>query len=157
MRDIDARIYQDILMRMTARFLAVRPGGIEVRSGGPLVAQLHARILNHGAARTLYRQRQPVCRSLDGVKALDDPNKVCAACPALRECTAQVRLDLLVESAPYRLLLAFTSAKNFLLYRTLIGQDELVNCITTIREVDRGSWGELRFARQRPAHEPPSR
>ena len=64
-------------------------------------------------------------------------------------CTGQVRLDLLFENCPYRLLLAYTSAKNFLLYTGKLAELklEIQSIDTKIVVVSRGSWGELRFGR----------
>lgn len=147
MRDNDARIYQDILHRMTARYLTVRPTGIEIPDQTQRRTHLDAKILNHGAARTLYRGQRPVCRSLDGIQAMGDDKKHCAACPAQAQCTPQVRVELLFDGMPYRLLLSFTSAKNFILYLTLLHKRrlDLQDVKTRIRVLNRGSWGELRF------------
>jgi hypothetical protein len=56
-------------------------------------------------------------------------------------------LDLLFDNTPYRLLLAYTSAKNFLLYTGELVEKKLeIRSINTkIVVVNRGSWGELRF------------
>ena len=58
-------------------------------------------------------------------------------------------MDLLFENSPYRLLLAYTSAKNFLLYTGKLTELKLeIQAIDTkIVIVNRGSWGELRFFR----------
>ena len=147
MRDHDARTYQDILQRMTARYLTVHPTGIELPDQAQRLTHLDAKILNHGAARTLYRAHRPVCRSLDGIHAIGDDNKHCAACPAQAQCTPQVRVELLFDGMPYRLLLSFTSAKNFILYLTTLHRRrlDLQTVRTRIRLLNRGSWGELRF------------
>jgi hypothetical protein len=60
-----------------------------------------------------------------------------------------VRLDLLFENCPYRLLIAYTSAKNFLLYTGKIAEQklEIQTIDTKLIVVNRGSWGELRFCR----------
>ncbi len=139
---------RDILARMLARYMTIRPYGIEVEKGRKHLPCLKCRILNHGAARTLYRGRRPLCRSLDAVKALREPDKLCQQCPDRNECTPQVRIDLLFESRPYRLLLAYTSAKNFLLYSGDLSVKKLELCTvrTKICVVNRGSWGELRFS-----------
>jgi hypothetical protein len=143
-----AEIYRDILARTAARYLSVRPGGIEIAAAQPLMAKLPVTILTHGAARTLYHDRRPACRSLDGVRSVQNAGLHCASCGDRERCTPQVRLDLVFDNVPYRLLLAFTSAKNFLLYHTELiqGRRRLDDTITLIRVVNRGSWGELRFS-----------
>lgn len=143
----DARIYSEIVQRMNARYMTVRPHGIEVEPKRKLLTLMDVRVINHGGARTLYRNRQPVCRSLNGINPLAMPDKRCVACSTLPECTRQIRLDFLFEGMPYRLLLAFTSANNFLLYVAhLIKMNvDLREVQTRIKLIHRGTWGELRF------------
>ncbi len=142
-----AEILRDIVQRMMARYITVRPLGIDLGNNRKLIPALNCRILDYGAARTLYRNRRPVCRSLDAVKAIKDANKLCQQCVDRDNCTGQVRLDLLFENCPYRLLLAYTSAKNFLLYTGKLAEKkiEIQTTDTKIVVVNRGSWGELRF------------
>ena len=142
-----AEILRDIVQRMMARYISVRPLGIDLGNNRKLIPALNCRILDYGAARTLYRNRRPVCRSLDAVKAIKDANKLCQQCVDRDHCTGQVRLDLLFENCPYRLLIAYTSAKNFLLYTGQLAEKkiEIQTTDTKIVVVNRGSWGELRF------------
>jgi len=141
------QILRDIVQRMMARYMTVRPLGIDLGNSRKLIAALNCRVLDYGAARTLYQQRRPICRSLDAVKALSDSKKLCQQCVDRKHCTGQVRLDLLFENCPYRLLLAFTSAKNFLLYTGKLVEKkiEIQTTDTKILVVNRGSWGEVRF------------
>ncbi len=141
-------ILLDILHRMNARYMTVRPQGIDPGEGRKMLTTLDCRILNYGGARSLYRGRRPVCRSLDGITSIQEPKKHCQECYERKHCTSQVRLDLLFESRSYRLLLAYSSAKNFLLYAGEISTKKLVlhKVITTVRVLNRGSWGELRFS-----------
>lgn len=143
-----AEIYRLILARTAARYLTVRPHGIQIASGDFPRPRLQVQILDHGAARTLYRNRQPSCRSLDAIVAVRDPQRRCSPCADRDDCTPQVRIDLVFDCAPYRLLLAHTSAKNFLLYHTQIVKRgrRLPDLITEIRVLNRGTWGELRFS-----------
>jgi len=142
-------ILRDIVQRMMARYMTVRPLGIDLGNNRKLIPALNCRVLGYGAARTLYRNRRPVCRSLDAVKPIGDSVKLCQQCLDREQCTGQVRLDLLFENSPYRLLLAYTSAKNFLLYTGKLAEKKLeIQAIDTkIIVVNRGSWGELRFCR----------
>lgn len=141
-------ILRDILHRMVARYMTVRPLGIDPGEGRNLLPSLDCRILNYGGARSLYRARRPVCRSLDGIKSIKKPEKHCQECYERKHCTSQVRLDLLFENRLYRLLLAYSSAKNFLLYAGEISARKLLlhRVITRIEVLNRGSWGELRFS-----------
>jgi len=144
-----AEILRDIVKRMMARYITVRPLGIDLGNNRKMIPALNCRILDYGAARTLYRNRRPVCRSLDAVKAIKDANKLCQQCVDRDNCTGQVRLDLLFENCPYRLLIAYTSAKNFLLYTGKLVEKklEIQTIDTKIVVINRGSWGELRFFR----------
>lgn len=145
-RDDRIRPLREILHQMTARYLTVRPDGIEIQKDRPLVPLLDAQILAYGGARTLYRGRRPVCRSLDGIKAISDSQKPCADCLERKHCTPQVRLDLLADGLPYRLLLAYTSAKNFLLFVGKSPNTQPIDAVQTrLHVLNRGSWGELRF------------
>jgi hypothetical protein len=143
---LDPNPLKDILYRTTARYLSVRPQGIAL-TPQHLVPVISAKILAHGPARTLYRGRKPFCRSLDALRSTDA--KACAECLDLKNCTSQLRLHLLVDDRPYCLLLAYTSAKNFLLYVGHLqgDRDHLREFITVISVANRGSWGELRFAK----------
>ena len=143
------QILRDILQRMMARYMTIKPLGIDLGNGTKLISKLNCRILDYGAAKTLYRQRRPVCRSLDAVKAIGDTNRLCQQCIDRDYCTGQVRVELVFENCPYRLLLAYTSAKNFLLYTAKLAKQqlEIQTFDTNIIVVNRGSWGELRFYR----------
>jgi hypothetical protein len=142
---LDSNPIRDILYRTTARYLSVRSQGLQIDHR--TLTTLKARILAHGPARTLYRARKPFCRSLDALHSTD--GKTCEKCFDLKNCTSQLRLHLLVDDRPYCLLLAYTSAKNFLLYldKAQGPAASLRDFITLITVTDRGSWGELRFAK----------
>lgn len=139
---------REILHRALVRYLTVRPHGFELTKGQELRRIVDARILGHGAARTLYRNRKPHCRSLDGVKPISRDQRLCAECKLRARCTPQVRLDLIVDRQPFRLLLAYTSARRFLVYEAQLRQRNIAleDAIHRIQVVDRGSWGELRFS-----------
>jgi hypothetical protein len=141
---LDPHPIKDILYRTTAKYLTVRPDGILLNRR--LFPDVKARILAHGSARTLYRARKPYCRSLDGFRSTD--GKQCADCFDLKNCTSQCRVHLLINERPYVLMLAYTSAKNFLLYQGSVAkQGKDVQGVTTqICVIDRGTWGELRFS-----------
>lgn len=139
---------REILHRALVRYLTVRPGGLLLAPGQKLRRAVDARILGHGAARTLYRNRKPHCRSLDGVAPISGDGRQCVDCRVRSNCTPQVRLDLVVEGQALRLLLAHTSARNFLVYDARLRQRRLrpEDIVHRIDVVDRGSWGELRFS-----------
>ena len=145
----DADPLREILYRVLVRYLTVRPRGFELKRGERLHPVVEARILGHGGARTFYLDRKPMCRSLDGVRPVTgNTNRSCADCEARARCTAQVRLDLIVERQPFRLLLAYSSARAFLVYEAELRQRRVAiqDIVTKITVVNRGSWGELRFS-----------
>jgi hypothetical protein len=143
----DLQPLREILQQAQRRYLTVRPRGFELNPGERLRRVLEARILSFGSARTLYQDRKPQCRSLDGIRPIAEDQRTCAECRVRTRCTPQVRLDLLVDTQPLRLLLAHTSAKNFLLYETQLQQRAvaLYDGLHRISVINRGSWGELRF------------
>ena len=136
-----------ILHRALTRYLTVTPRGLMLAGESRPVPVAEARVLGYGGARTLYRDRRPACRSLDAIASIDHKSRRCAGCSDFGACTPQIRVDLVVDKHAYRLLLAFTSARNFLEHITVLqhrGIDPLA-VDHEIRVVPRGSWGELRF------------
>ena len=145
----DVEPLREILHRVLVRYLNVRPRGFELHHGERLRPVIEARILGHGGARTFYQNRKPQCRSLDGIRPVTgDTDRSCADCDARARCTPQVRLDLIVDRRPFRLLLAYSSARAFLVYDAELRQRRVASedIVTKITVVNRGSWGELRFA-----------
>ena len=147
----DVEPLRELLHRALVRHLTVRPRGFELNPGERLRPVLEARILSFGSARTLYQDRKPHCRSLDGIRPTAEDHRTCAECRLRTRCTPQVRLDLLADTQPFRLLLAHTSAKNFLLYEAELHQRgvALYEVLHHITVINRGSWGELRFTLRR--------
>jgi len=134
--------------RATVRELLVRARGFELNPQRRLQPRIDARILSFGSARTLYRQRDPRCRSLDALRSLSHPERDCAQCNLRTRCTPQLRLDLIVERQAWRLLLERSSAQHFLdyharLHRRAVALEDIVHRLAII---NRGSWGELRFS-----------
>jgi len=145
----DVKVLREILHRAIARYLTVRPGGFELEPGKRLRRVVEARILGYGGARTFYRDRKPVCRSLDGIRPVTgDTERTCRECEARARCTPQVRVDLIVERRPFRLLLAYSSARAFLAYEAELRQRRVAieHVLTKITVVNRRTWGELRFS-----------
>ena len=143
----------DLFADAFARYLTVRPTGIQLPHGS-LCPSLAAAILACRPARTLYQNKQPVCRSLDGIQSLQEA-RACASCLLRKSCTPQIYLELLADGVPYRLLLAYSSARNFMLFASELRarQQPLENAQVIISVRDRGRWGELRFIS--PAAESP--
>lgn len=135
----------DLFASSFARYLSVHPTGLRFPHGR-LCASVEATVHQCRPARTLYRKKKPVCRSLDGITSIKKEND-CASCPDRKDCTAQIYLELTIEAVPYRLLLAYTSARNFMQFASRIGRQglEIENSRILISVRDRGRWGELCF------------
>ncbi len=144
----------DLFADAFARYLAVRPSGLQMPHG-TIVQTLRARVLACRPARTLYENHQPRCRSLDGIQSITEA-RTCAACLLRKTCTPQIYLELLLDSVPYRLLLAYTSARNFMTFASRLRQQgqpvENADILLSVR--DRGRWGELRFLTPPPQPNP---
>jgi len=135
----------DLFSSSFARYLSVHPTGLRFPHGR-LCASVEATVHRCRPARTLYRDRTPVCRSLDGITSIKEKND-CTSCLNRKDCTAQIYLELTIEAVPYRLLLAYTSARNFMQFASRIGKQGLdiehTRILISVR--DRGRWGELSF------------
>ena len=145
----DVEPLRELLHRALVRYLTVRPRGLELHPDMPPRPVVEARILGHGGARTLYVDHRPECRSLDGVRPVTgDTRRSCVHCTDRSRCVPQVRLDLIVDRRPFRMLLAYSSARAFLVYEAELRQRgrRIEDVMTKITVVNRGSWGELRFA-----------
>ena len=146
---------RELAARAFARYLRVLPSGFQLSSdlsachaqAGNIVPALRANVIASRPARTLYKNRKPVCRSLDGIHALTT-NKNCAICASRKICTPQICLEILHQGVPWRLILAYTSARNFLLFDSLLKKKGLALEDLTIRIAvrDRGRWGEVYFS-----------
>jgi len=135
----------DLFASSFARYLSVHPTGM-LFPHGRLCTSVEATVHKCRPARTLYRKKKPVCRSLDGITSIKEEND-CASCPDRKDCTAQIYLEMLVDGVPYRLLLAYTSARNFMQFASRIGKQglDLTDTRILISVRDRGRWGELCF------------
>ncbi len=149
----DLRHLAEILRRETMRWLSVKPQGFQLEPGR-IVPVVRTRLVRYGAARTLYQQRRPICRSLDGVTSSQPPGQRCASCPKRDRCTAQIRLDLDIDRRPYCILLARTSANNFIAHATHLERRGLSvhDAVHLLRVRRHGSWNEVCFG---VAEDPP--
>jgi hypothetical protein len=136
---------KDLFASSLARYLNVRPSGLQFPHG-PIRSSTLASILACRPARTLYQTGKPLCRSLDGIQSIRE-GRACASCLLRKTCTPQIYLELLIDAVPYRLLLAYTSARNFMQFASRLREQgqpvEKAEVIISVR--DRGRWGELRF------------
>lgn len=136
----------EILHKMFARYLSVRPDGFILHSGErkmEMVVQIHY----YHPIRTFYRDRKPVCRSLDGLRPWAQGfASDCQVCRQRGACIPQIRLALTAGRAPYYLVLSHTSLKNFVAFvQTLKGPISSIPVVIKVR--DQQKWGELIFAK----------
>jgi hypothetical protein len=144
----------DLFASSFARYLSIQPTGLRFPHG-LLRSSVPATLLTCRPARTLYKNRKPICRSLDGIRSIKEDTS-CTSCANRKDCTAQIYLELLVDGVPYRLLLAYTSARNFMLFASRLRQrgQEVENAEVIISVRDRGRWGEVHFICQPPSPRP---
>lgn len=138
----------DLFASSFARYLSVQPTGLRFPHGR-LRASVSATLRTCRPARTLYKNRKPICRSLDGVRSIEQQAS-CTSCADRKDCTAQIYLELLIDAVPYRLLLAYTSARNFMQFASRLSQQgqQVENAPVILSVRDRGRWGEVRFISQ---------
>jgi len=144
----------DLFASSFARYLSIRPTGLRFPHG-LLRSTVPATLLTCRPARTLYKNRKPICRSLDGIRSIKE-HASCTACTQRKDCTAQIYLEVLVDGAPYKLLLAYTSARNFMQFASRLKQkgQDVENAEVILSVLDRGRWGELRFISRPPSPQP---
>jgi hypothetical protein len=138
-------VLSDLFVDAFARYLTVRPNGLHMPYG-PAAQTLCARLFTCRPARTFYENHQPRCRSLDGIRSINE-KRTCASCLERKACTPQIYLELFHDRLPYRLLLAYTSARNFMTFASRLRQQGLPveNTEILISVRDRGRWGEVCF------------
>ncbi len=128
-----------------ARYVQIRPDGINLGNGS-ICPRLEAEVLSFSPARTRYEKHHPVCRSIDGIQTIHADGK-CSCCPLRKHCTPQIRLDMIHCSSVIRLLLSHTSLRNFVLFLSTLQHRkiQLQGARITIKVLNRGRWGELKF------------
>jgi hypothetical protein len=139
---------RDVIAQSLIRYATITPKGILLPHAAIPYNPLDATIITYGPARTRYFNRKPLCRSLDGLHSIDN-RTLCSACRDSRSCTPQIALDISYCKLPFRLLLAFTSAKNFLAALRTINPSagNIQGIEISINVTDRGHWGEAHFSR----------
>ena len=141
-------VLHDFLADNFSSYVTILPHGLRLESG-KLIQRISGQIMHSGPARTLYENRKPSCRSLNGVQSLQSKTS-CAACYRRGECTPQIRLDLLHASGIHRFLLAYTSARKYMLFLSSLAKQQcpVEGAEITISVINRGKWGELCFRQQ---------
>ncbi len=137
---------REVLERSYSRYVQVLPSGLRMPRGD-IETDIVAEVVTFHPARTRYEDRKPICRSLDGVTSLDKSCS-CISCLLRNRCTPQICLELRYNSIPIRILLSYTSMKNFLnVSLTLHAKQKSLESETIRIQVrNRGRWGELVFS-----------
>lgn len=132
---------------MNPRYATIVPNGIILPQTSTPHNPLMVTLITWHAARTRYNNRHPVCRSLDGVHAINQKTK-CFSCQERHSCTPQIVVNAVYRIVPVRFLLSYTSANNFLtLVRKCCATNGMLEGRTlTISVIDRGRWGEATFS-----------
>jgi len=142
-----ALLLDDLFASCLARYARILPSGIELPHHGKTLRSFPAQIRAWRPARTLYHNKQPQCRSLDAIHSISQ-ERTCITCPMRKRCTPQIYIELLYDQIPYRLLIAYTSARNFLTFHAQLRRKDLTFDTTPVLVSvrDRGRWGELCFS-----------
>ena len=143
---------RQIMTQTYARYATITPLGIVLPAGPTPYNPLPVTIIAHRPARTLYVNRHPLCRSLNGINSVNG-RKRCICCEDKQSCTPQISLEILYRSVPFRIMLAYTSAKNFISFRKTFQapQRYVDEAFVEISVIDRGRWGEACFAEVKSA------
>ena len=133
-----------------ARSVQIRPDGIQLENGS-ICPWLEAEVLSFSPARTRYEKHHPVCRSIDGIQTIHADGR-CSSCTLRKDCTYQIRLDLIHRSAVIRLLLSHSSLRNFMLFLSTLKQRKIQLKAESIiiKVLNRGRWGKLKFHLKKP-------
>lgn len=135
---------KEILYNTTAKYATVKPDGIRL-ADNVIYESIQITIVDFKPARTRYLNKKPACRSFNGINSLKE-KKLCATCNYKTTCTPQILLDFLYAAFPFRLLLAYTSVKNFFQFIHKCEKKNLTikGKMATLKIINRGRWGEVK-------------
>lgn len=133
-----------------ARYVQIQPQGINLGNGS-ICPEFEAEVLSFSPAKTRYEKHQPVCRSLNGIQTINADCR-CSCCPLRKDCTAQMRLDMIHSSGVLRFLLSHSCLRNFMLFLSILQHQkiQLEGTRITIKVLNRGRWGESTFSLKSP-------
>jgi hypothetical protein len=137
---------REIISSVCSRYALLTPKGIILPTSSNPYNPLPVTIVTYKPARTRYVNKKPLCRSLNGIQSIND-HATCVSCDYRRTCTPQIALEIQYKLVSFRIMLAYTSAKNFLAFlRTLHpANSHIENASVEISVIDRGKWGEATF------------
>jgi hypothetical protein len=138
---------REVIAQTRVQYATLTPQGIRLPGSADPNPTLRATIVMFKPARTRYVNRQPLCRSLNGISSVNRRRR-CLGCEDKRGCTSQIALDILYHLVPYKLLIAYTSANNFLDFARKFDSPRtyIEGAVADITVIDRGRWGEACFA-----------
>ena len=138
---------REIIASAYSRYASLTPKGIVLPSSTTCYNPWTVTIVAYKPARTMYVNKKPFCRSLNGIQSLNE-SSLCVSCDYRRTCTPQIALEIQYQVIPYRIMLAYTSAKNYLSFIRLQypAKNHIENAPVEISVIDRGRWGEATFA-----------
>jgi hypothetical protein len=136
---------RDIMIQNFAQYATVKPTGI-ILTNKNTVNPIDVIAVKWHPARTLYASKKPKCRSLDGVKSISE-KKYCGDCDNKNKCTPQIAFEFLYKTVPFRLMLAYTSAKNFIKFISVMNKnkDDFEGKGISMEVKNRAKWGEVCF------------
>ena len=108
------------------RYAKVLPKGIDLY-GKTFLPSITGEILSFGSARTHYESHLPVCRAED-IHALKD----CSSCGERKNCTPELRLDIVHLLGILRFYLSRAALRNFMLFLSMLKQRQIPPEGTTI-------------------------
>lgn len=132
---------KQIIEQSFSRYIRVLPEAM-VLPPNHKTTSIQATLSSFHPARTRYQNKKPICRSLDAVHSIKN-KRFCASCSFKNSCTPQIGLELNVEGVPLKLMLSYTSMRNFLIFNAKRTTNETPIRIT-VR--NRKTWGELIFS-----------
>lgn len=135
---------KEILEQSFSRYIRVLPVGFLLPYKQEIQSSLTVMVSYFHPARTLYKEKKPSCRSLNGIFALKT-KKTCSSCIQKNQCTPQICLEFLYQGIPLKLLLAYTSMRKFIEFVSKHNFDS--NNLVTLSVLNRGKWGEVQFTK----------
>lgn len=140
-------MYRDARARETVRGACLRPRGLQLYGEREPRDLVEAVVVGLGSGRTLWENRRPVCRSLDGLRSLS--GRFCRECPRyLAGCQEQLFLILEVPgvACTQKVSCSYTNARKLAEF-VEEQRGDVVGMRVLLRTRDRGHWGELVIAR----------
>jgi hypothetical protein len=140
-KDLTHRFYSNAI----AGNVQILPIGIKL-ANKQITPEIKAEVLSFAPAKTRYEKNQPVCHSPDAIQA-PNVSYACCSCRLRKNCTPQMRLDIICSNGKLRFLLQYASLRNFMLFLSALAKQKipLQGSTITIKVLNRGRWAEVQF------------